>query len=119
VEKAVYHGLGGERAGEYMNADYETAAPETQIERIEEIIIGKNQRLVPVVRGKELLGVITGRGSCAPLRHAGRGASGAREDVDAEGRWRPQERGEPDAGSAPGARPVPAAGGGECANGWR
>src|SRR5512139_2708070 len=62
VEKAVYHGLGGERAGEYMNADYETVAPETEIERIEEVIIGKNQRLVPVVRGRELLGVITRTG---------------------------------------------------------
>ena len=92
VEKAVYHGLGEERAGEYMNADYETAAPETEIERIEEIIIGKNQRLVPVVRGKELLGVITRTGllrflyDMRDVEHPGAG-----EDVYAEGAMAPRK----------------------------
>jgi len=92
VEKAVYHGLGKERAGEYMNADYETAAPETEIERIEEIIIGKNQRLVPVVRGKELLGVITRTGLLRFLYDM-RGVAhpGAGEDVDAEGPMAPRK----------------------------
>jgi len=86
VEKAVYHGLGKELAGEYMNADFETASPETEIERIQEIIIGKNQRLVPVARGKELLGVITRTGllrflyDMRDVEHPGSG-----EDVDAEG----------------------------------
>ncbi len=69
VEKAVYHGLGGERAAEYMNADYERVTPETEIERIQEIIIGKNQRLVPVVRGHELVGVITRTGLLRFLYH--------------------------------------------------
>ncbi|MBE0607631.1 MAG: CBS domain-containing protein, partial [Deltaproteobacteria bacterium] len=92
VEKAVYHGLGEERAGEYMNADYETATPETEIERIEEIIIGKNQRLVPVVRGKELLGVITRTGlllflyDMRDVEHPG-----VEEDVDAEGAMAPRK----------------------------
>ncbi len=92
VEKAVYHGLGEERAGEYMNADFETATPETEIERVQEIIIGKNQRLVPVVRGEELVGVITRTGLLrflydmkdAELPDAG-------EDVDAEGAMAPRK----------------------------
>ena len=98
VEKAVYHGLGEERAGEYMNTDYETAAPETEIERVQEIIIGKNQRLVPVVRGKELVGVITRTGLLRFLYDV-RDVElpGAGEDVDAEGAMAPRKNGEPDA----------------------
>ncbi|HSQ15429.1 MAG TPA: CBS domain-containing protein, partial [Candidatus Binatia bacterium] len=74
-----------------MNADYETATPETEIERIEEIIIGKNQRLVPVVRGKELLGVITRTGlllflyDMRDVEHPD-----AVEDVDTEGAMAPR-----------------------------
>jgi tRNA nucleotidyltransferase (CCA-adding enzyme) len=62
VEKAAYHGLGEEPASEYMNGDFEKVPPEAGIERIQEVIIGKNQRLVPVVEGKALVGVITRTG---------------------------------------------------------
>ena len=62
VEKAVYHGLGEETAGEYMNTDFDKVTPEADIERLQEVIIGKNQRLVPVIRGRELLGIITRTG---------------------------------------------------------
>jgi len=62
VEKAAYHGLGEETAAEYMNGDFEKVAPDAGIERIQEVIIGKNQRLVPVVDGKELVGIITRTG---------------------------------------------------------
>ena len=92
VEKAVYHGLGEERAGEYMNTDYETVAPETEIERVQEIVIGKNQRLVPVVAGKELVGVITRTGllrflyDMRDVEHPDAG-----EDVDAEGAKAPRK----------------------------
>src|SRR5512139_539121 len=86
VEKAVYHGLGEETAAEYMNTDFETVTPEAEIERIQEVIIGKNQRLVPVVRGRELLGVITRTGllrflyDVRDVEHPDTG-----EDVPAEG----------------------------------
>ena len=86
VEKAVYHGLGEETAGEYMNTEYETVTPEAGIERLQEVIIGKNQRLVPVMRGKELAGIITRTGllrflyDVRDLEHPDTG-----EDVPAEG----------------------------------
>jgi len=92
IEKAVYHGLGGELAGEYMNADYETAAPDTEIERVQEIIIGKNQRLVPVIREKELVGVITRTGLLRFLydvRDVENPDAG--EDVPAEGAMAPRK----------------------------
>lgn len=59
VEKALYHGLGCENIEEYMNTDVETVSPEEDVGRIQEIIIAKNQRLVPVVSGGTLVGVIT------------------------------------------------------------
>jgi len=62
VEKATYHGLGEETAEEYMNGDFEVVAPDDGIERIQEVVIGKNQRLVPVVGRGELVGVITRTG---------------------------------------------------------
>ncbi|MEW6719943.1 MAG: CBS domain-containing protein, partial [Thermodesulfobacteriota bacterium] len=62
VEKASYHGLGDERVAEYMNGDFEVVAPGDGIERIQEVVIGKNQRLVPVVREGELVGIITRTG---------------------------------------------------------
>ncbi|MBE0603559.1 MAG: CBS domain-containing protein, partial [Deltaproteobacteria bacterium] len=62
VEKAAFHGLGEETAAEYMNGDFEVVDPGDGIERIQEVVIGKNQRLVPVVRGKELVGIITRTG---------------------------------------------------------
>jgi tRNA nucleotidyltransferase (CCA-adding enzyme) len=86
VEKAVYHGLGEETAGEYMNADFETVTPDADIERLQEVIIGKNQRLVPVVRGRELAGIITRTGllrflyDVRDVEHPG-----SDEDVPAEG----------------------------------
>jgi tRNA nucleotidyltransferase (CCA-adding enzyme) len=86
VEKAVYHGLGEETAGEYMNSDFETVTPDADIERIQEVIIGKNQRLVPVVRGRELAGIITRTGllrflyDVRDVEHPG-----PDEDVPAEG----------------------------------
>ncbi len=62
VEKASYHGLGEETAAEYMNGDFEVVSPDDGIERIQEVVIGKNQRLVPVVRGNDLVGIITRTG---------------------------------------------------------
>lgn len=62
VEKALFHGLSAEKAGEYMNADFAAVAPEEGIERVQEIILGKNQRLIPVVSGGQVAGIITRTG---------------------------------------------------------
>lgn len=59
VEKALYHGLGGESIEEYMNTDVETVSPGEDVGRVQEIIIANNQRLVPVVSDGTLVGVIT------------------------------------------------------------
>ncbi len=59
VEKALYHGLGNEKISEYMNLDFDTVEPGEGIERVQEIVLRKNQRLVPVVSGGKVVGVIT------------------------------------------------------------
>ncbi|MBP2674757.1 MAG: hypothetical protein H6Q84_1597 [Deltaproteobacteria bacterium] len=86
VEKAAYHGLGEETAAEYMNGDFEVVAPEDGLQRIQEVVIGKNQRLVPVVRGGDLVGIITRTGllrflyDVRDLKHPDAG-----EDIPLEG----------------------------------
>jgi tRNA nucleotidyltransferase (CCA-adding enzyme) len=59
AEKAVGHGLGGERVAEYMLEDILTVTGEQDLYQVMEIILGRRQRLVPVLRDRELVGVIT------------------------------------------------------------
>jgi len=59
VEKALFHGLGDQKVEEYMNTDVESVEPGEGVDRVQEIIIANNQRLVPVVSGGTLVGIIT------------------------------------------------------------
>jgi tRNA nucleotidyltransferase (CCA-adding enzyme) len=85
VEKALFHGLGEERAGEYMSTDFDTVSPEEGIERIQEIIIGKNQRLVPVVSEGRLAGIVTRTGLLRFLHAVRDVQTPSEEDIPAEG----------------------------------
>jgi len=58
-DKAISHGLGDAALGVYMLAEYEQVAPEADLYQVMEIIIGKRQRLLPVIRGDEVVGVVT------------------------------------------------------------
>jgi len=86
VEKALYHGLGAEPVSEYMNTDFETAAPGDGVEKLQEIMVRRNQRLIPVVSEGRLCGVIT-RTALLRYLHAVRDVEhpGGAEDVPAEG----------------------------------
>ena len=59
ADKAVGHGLGGETAVEYMQEDFLAVTEEQDLYEVIEIILGRRQRLVPVLRGADLVGVIT------------------------------------------------------------
>ncbi|MGE5189800.1 MAG: CBS domain-containing protein [Gemmatimonadota bacterium] len=86
VEKALFHGLGEESVGEYMNTDFETVSPGEGIERVQEIIIAKNQRLVPVVSDGAMVGIITRTGFLRFLHDVRDVVSpGPEEDVPVEG----------------------------------
>lgn len=62
AEKAVGHGLGNEPVSEYMVTDFETVAPADDVARVQEIVLGRGQRLVPVVCDGKLEGVVTRTG---------------------------------------------------------
>ncbi len=59
VEKAVFHRLEELSVREYMITDFSTARPTDSIERVKEIIIGGNQRFLPVTEEGRLLGAVT------------------------------------------------------------
>ncbi len=59
AEKAVGHGLGGETVEEYMLEDFQAVTEDQDLYEVIEIILGRRQRLAPVLRGADLVGVIT------------------------------------------------------------
>ncbi|MEF2229912.1 MAG: CBS domain-containing protein [Pseudodesulfovibrio sp.] len=59
ADKAFSHGLGDVPLNEYMSRTFDTVEARTDLYRIMEIILGNRQRLLPVVDGETLVGVIT------------------------------------------------------------
>lgn len=59
IEKALYHKLAHLPVGEYMTTDIASAAPEANLEEIQEKIIENKQRILPVLDRHRILGVIT------------------------------------------------------------
>jgi tRNA nucleotidyltransferase (CCA-adding enzyme) len=59
VEKSLYHNLGDLPVTEYMHTEFLRAIPETPLAEIQEYIVGRERRLVPVFQDKNLVGVIT------------------------------------------------------------
>jgi tRNA nucleotidyltransferase (CCA-adding enzyme) len=57
--KALFHGLKDVPVREYMIRDFETVEEEDSLGRVKEIIIGHNQRFLPVLREGRLVGGIT------------------------------------------------------------
>ncbi len=59
VEKALYHGLGDIQAREYMHTEFLEANPETPIGDIQEYMVVRDRRFVPVFGNGVLVGAIT------------------------------------------------------------
>lgn len=59
VDKAVYHGLGAAPVKDYMTTDVDWVGHDASIESIREKVVGHGQRLLPVLRDKKIVGVIT------------------------------------------------------------
>jgi tRNA nucleotidyltransferase (CCA-adding enzyme) len=59
ADKALSHGLGDLGLSEYMSRKFETVQSGTDLYRVMEIILGRRQRMLPVVDGDTLIGVIT------------------------------------------------------------
>ncbi|WP_243371329.1 A-adding tRNA nucleotidyltransferase [Geotalea sp. SG265] len=59
VEKSLYHNLGQVPVTDYMHSEFMTATPGTGIKEIQDYMIGRNRRLVPVLDDGRLAGVVT------------------------------------------------------------
>jgi tRNA nucleotidyltransferase (CCA-adding enzyme) len=59
VEKAVYHGLKSSLVKEYMTTEFSVASPETPFSRVQAVIIGQNQSLLPIIEKDRLVGTIS------------------------------------------------------------
>jgi len=59
VEKAIYHNLEDAPVKDYMNTEIQTATPDTPLEELEKIMLEKGQRMVPVLEGDKVVGVVT------------------------------------------------------------
>lgn len=59
VEKARHHQMGAVSISEIMSTDYVSAEPKTELSRLQEMILERNQRFIPILSGPELVGVVT------------------------------------------------------------
>jgi len=59
LEKAIFHELGGIPVSEYMNTEILTSDPEADIFEIQDKIIDNKQRLLPIINGDKIVGVVT------------------------------------------------------------
>ena len=59
VERALHHGLQGSLVKEYMTTEFPIVSPDTSFSRIQELIIGQNQSLLPVLEKDRLVGAIS------------------------------------------------------------
>lgn len=59
VEKAIFHKLGHLPVSEYMSTEIATLPISANLADIQELIIEHRQRLIPVMEGEKIIGVIT------------------------------------------------------------
>ena len=59
MDKAIKHGLGDVPVAEYMIREPAVVTPDTDLYPLMEIILGRRQRLAPVVENEQLIGVVT------------------------------------------------------------
>jgi tRNA nucleotidyltransferase (CCA-adding enzyme) len=59
IEKASFHGLGNRPVREYMSTEFSVADMATPLTTIQRLIVGNNQRFLPVIEEGELVGAIT------------------------------------------------------------
>lgn len=59
VEKAAHHGLAQLPAAEFMSGEFTTVVPETPVETLQELVVERNQRFVPVLQQEKLIGCVS------------------------------------------------------------
>ncbi len=59
VEKGEYHGLKNSLVKEYMTTEFSVVSPDTPFSRVQALVIGQNQSLLPVIEQNRLVGTIS------------------------------------------------------------
>ena len=59
VEKALFHGFGKSRVNEFCTTETPIVSPSTSINVVESLMIEQNQRFMPVVENRNIVGAIT------------------------------------------------------------
>ena len=59
VEKGIFHQLGHVPVADYMTTGIATLTEEASLADIQKVIVGNRQRLIPVLHGESIVGVIT------------------------------------------------------------
>jgi tRNA nucleotidyltransferase (CCA-adding enzyme) len=59
VEKASFHGFKDSPVKDYMTSEFATVTPRTPLSKIQDLIVGNNQRFLPVTEKEKLVGAIT------------------------------------------------------------
>jgi len=59
VEKAAHHGLKASPVKEFMTTEFSVISPDTAFSRVQELVIGQNQSLLPVIEKDRLVGTIS------------------------------------------------------------
>jgi tRNA nucleotidyltransferase (CCA-adding enzyme) len=59
VERAVHHGLKSSLVKEYMTTEFSVVSPDTPFSRVQALIIGQDQNLLPVIEKDRLVGAIS------------------------------------------------------------
>ncbi len=59
VEKAIFFGLQDVRVNDYMNIEFSKVRPDAPLREVQELIIRKKLRILPVLEDSKVLGVIT------------------------------------------------------------
>jgi tRNA nucleotidyltransferase (CCA-adding enzyme) len=59
ADKAAHHGLSGVPVREYMSGDFTAVEPSTPVDTLQELIVSRNQRFVPVIDQGRLVGAVT------------------------------------------------------------
>ncbi|TYP00091.1 tRNA nucleotidyltransferase (CCA-adding enzyme) [Geothermobacter ehrlichii] len=79
AERAAFHGLERRPVGDYMESDFSVAAPDSSLQYLQELIVDRNQRLVPIVDESGLVGVLTRTDLLRKLIEMGRIASSGQD----------------------------------------
>lgn len=59
VEKAVFFGLAEVKVSDYMHIEFPTIHPDEPLHKVQKLIIRNKLRILPVIEGKKVVGVIT------------------------------------------------------------